>query len=938
MPEFTIYTFGDVEVFRAAFAAVAMIFSQDGFFTSSQGVGLGELAGLGLLIGLFVVLMTGITTGKIDLGGLLMALIVYVLMFVPQTSVNIEDYNGAAIAKVDNVPLGVAFPAGLVSGLANELNVRMGTAFSTVKGYPSGVNTPGALTSPLKALLSIRHAPNMLQANTPVLPENVANLVAYCLAGRGDNYTSWRKLKLQDDPLLYLIRSASNFSGLTYYQDLRDSDGYLQPCNVASGKIESDLQSLLDDTLRAGGESQLQIILTAAAARDGASVIELSGYNSSAQPVTLDSIGYSFQTLLDANKENAAKFVKLALFTPSVNGAFYCAADSGNPSDWAQCMPFVSATVQSQEDSAAGGSMFQRMMFHTMNALFFIWICLSPVVALLMLFLGARGLKLAGSYLLFGAWAVSWYVGASIVNFYMLKQLQYEVSMLGGVGAITPETLGHFMDIMSIKIALAGEMMSNVPLIMMAVMSGSVYGLVQVASRTGGREHYDEKVNSPTLQGSAPISQTKSQFGGGFGEPTTDQRFSQGENFETGNFDRFSKEMSVQSQTQYTQKVSNGINNALKEAYQHGDREQLMRQLGETYGVSNNEESRAAIASGKGMQYLTEKSDSFSRSNFSQESAGFGLGGESSVGGSLPGPGTPSLDENGKSRMTPGKPLVKAGGGIKASVDVNAGENIEGKSSKGTRGSIGGSKQADRSDGTSTQTKDGLDWSKVSAVGKFMEKNYGEEMSHQFGDEHAQVKSYIESGSISSSAEKTVGGKVSYEPREMLNAIRTSGADRYLAEQDAIMRTGANKEEYGRLFTDASREYGAFGDNSRPLAILKSMERLGSQFNDRDAKSASLSAIKIATGSDMSMPTVQSNTQVDSYSPDIASRAGANQVVGPNEAQARNRGHVVGNVPQSKMEAKSNTGIAVLENAGKKTVATKDNENKAAATKYDPTR
>lgn len=953
MPDFTIYTFGDVEIFRAAFAGVAMIFSPNDFFVSGQGVGLGALAGLGLLISLFITLLGGIFHGKIDVGGMVVVVIAFCLMFVPHVSVNIEDYNGSAIAKVDNVPLGVALPAGLVSGLANELNLKMGTAFSTVDGYPSGVNTPGALTSPLKILFSLRKAATVVPDKLGREVGNLDNLVAYCLAGRGNNYNVYSQTAIAGDPILAMTTMAQQASGLTMYTPPGDdTGGTLTPCSVAAPLVEADIQNFMAGQSAAGGQLALaEAVLTAAATSEGAAQVLFNGSKPKILPIGPSTQTDIIATLFQESADNAANFVKAAMFMPFVTASFECAESSGNPVDWAPCMPFQSATLQYQEDSAAAGSFFQRIMFHGMNALFFLWICLSPVVATVMLILGQRGLKLAGSYLLFGAWAVSWYVGASIVNFYMLMQLQNEVSMLGGIGAITKSTIGPFFNAISMKIALAGDMMSQVPLIMMTVMSGSMYGMVQVAGRWGAKDYYDEKVNSPSLVGSAPIAAMQNQYDVQRGGQTIDKRFSQGENFEIAHFNKWSTGASVQSQTQYAQKVSDGINQGLKEIYQHGDREQLMQQLGETYGITDNNESRAAIASGKGIQYLTEKSSSFSTSNFHQEGASLGFGGEAGVGGSISGlqspqtivgkdgaPFTP-LDENGKPRLTKGTPLVTARGGASASLDMKSGEMYEGKTGTGSKGSIGGSRSADRTDATGTQTRDGLDWSKVSSIGKFMEHSYGEEMAHQFGNEHSKVKSFLETGTVTSGTEISAGGKASYSPSEMLNAIQTSGADAYLAEHDAMMRTGGHSKEYQQLYADAERQYrGAFPGNARSLASLKAMERLGEQYGDSVAKDSAVNAVRMATGSRMDVPTVTSSTRPASYSPDIASRAETATAVGPHDLEARKHRHVAGPMPQNKDAATDDPRFASRVEKGQNSVKDADRSNQTRATKFDPTR
>lgn len=500
--DFIIYTFGDVEVFRAALAGVAMVFDGSGFFVGEGGLGLGALAGLGLLIGLIVMLIQGVIDQRVQLGGFIMAMVLFVILFVPKFSVNVEDYNGGAIAKVDDVPLGVAMPAALVSGLAREMNIRMGTAFSTVDGYPSGLNTPGALTSPLKMLFALRYAAPHARDQITREMSNLQNLVAYCVAGRDNNHTTWLSGRISDNQIEVIIAQAAEAKGLTMYAVRGAPNASLHSCGKAAEWMKEDIDAFMEPT----GKSAA--VMTAAAATKGAAPVKIINNKAMIEPITTETQDEALKMLFQASSNDAYNFMKMAMFMPSVNKALDCAGPSGDPADWARCIPFQQATVQFSEDAAAAGTFFQRLMFHGMNALFFIWICLSPVVAMMMLIIGGmKGMKLAGSYLMFGAWAVSWYVGASIVNFYMLKQVQYEVAMLGQIGGLTQAGIGQFFDVLQNKIAVSGDMMASVPLIMMTVMTGSVYGMTQLASRWGAKDYYDEKVNSPDVLGAAPMHQ-----------------------------------------------------------------------------------------------------------------------------------------------------------------------------------------------------------------------------------------------------------------------------------------------------------------------------------------------------------------------------------------------------------------------------------------------
>jgi conjugal transfer mating pair stabilization protein TraG len=502
--EFTIYTFGDVEIFRAALAGVAMVFNADGYFVSNDGVGLGALAGLGILIGLVGMLFEGVMRQRFALGEFLMLIIVFVVLFVPKFSVNVEDYNGAAIAKVDNVPLGVALPAGLISGLANEMNKKMATAFSTVYGYPSGMMTPQALVGPLKLLQSLSATGPVMNDYEPRLGMNIRNLMAYCIAGRAGQANRWARIRIGEDPIPKMVTEAGTQSGWALYVDLGGNEG-MRTCSAASSQVLDDLNTFMSAS---GPTATINSVLTAAAARNSAATVQIANNTPYVLPVDVEQQKTALSMLAQTEAELAVNLVRSAIFTPDISAAMACSGQSPLPEDWAKCMPFQEATLKFNVDAAAAGSFFQRLMTGGMNVLFFVWICLSPVVAVVMLMKGITGLKLAGSYLFFGAWAVSWYVGASIINFYMLKQVQYEVAMLGGIANLTPGTLAQFLapgGILATKIAIAGDMMASVPILMMSIMGGSMYAMTRVADRWSGRDYYDESRQAPGVSESKPL-------------------------------------------------------------------------------------------------------------------------------------------------------------------------------------------------------------------------------------------------------------------------------------------------------------------------------------------------------------------------------------------------------------------------------------------------
>lgn len=838
--EFTIYTFGDVEVFRAALAGVAMVFNPSaGFFVSDSGMGLGALAGLGLLIGLLVLLIQGITQQKGLIGGYLLTIIVFVVLFVPKFSVNIEDYNGAAIALVDDVPLGIAVPAAMVSGVAKEFNERLGTAYSTVQGYPSGMMTPQAISSPLKLLHSLRDASPLVRGVEPRLAMNIANIVAYCLAGRDDHLREWASLKLGNDPLATLLTKAITVSGLTMYSPADGVAATLHSCEDAARETSDQVATFVNDD---SPTSKISKLLTASATRSNAAQVVINGNAPQVQPVTVEDMNAALVTMAETSSTLARNYVTQALFGKFIDVSFQCAGKSGNPNDWAECMPFVSANLAWAEDSAAGGSFFQRIMYHGMNMMFFMWICLSPVVALVMLIMGTRGLKIAGSYLLFGAWAVSWYVGASIVNFYMLKQVQYEIAMLGGIANLTRETMSVFFNALGVKIAMAGDMLASVPLIMMSVMSGSMYGMVSLAQRMGGRDYYDEKVNSPSLMGSAPIHQMQSASTGKFGGVSVNSAIGGGGSFDFSRGASLVDSNSMQSQKNISSTIMNGITNSLSNSY------------GNSTAWANKQEFGRQLAS-KGFAGMT-LTDSQGRSYTVDAKEGFVVSDENVTG--VQGKNTTTAGGSlGMAGPLAGKGGVEGGFKLGAAAEraIVAGESHKINRQNGQTASTGKSTQVGLDERTGQEFSRALTSADVASIAKTFQKTDGATYARTFGNNQQVVETFTESGGVINSVTQSFGSKTTFDSEETANRIKKLGLTKalftYTSDSSQLNWSSSARDVYESAYQQASIEFSGVSNNES-LIRLRALERTALITKDDSAVHAYQNMVRGFAGVDIS--------------------------------------------------------------------------------------
>ncbi|NOU21238.1 MAG: conjugal transfer protein TraG, partial [Methyloglobulus sp.] len=136
---YQVISIGDGEILYNTFQGAAMIFG-GGF--------LDKLIVAGFILGIMLVCLTYLVSLEFPLNQVIVGLIVYLVMFVPDDTVIVEDLYTGAVRTVANVPLGVAVPMSIVSTIGLQTTILFETAFSTPNesqlrnnGYLNALNT-----------------------------------------------------------------------------------------------------------------------------------------------------------------------------------------------------------------------------------------------------------------------------------------------------------------------------------------------------------------------------------------------------------------------------------------------------------------------------------------------------------------------------------------------------------------------------------------------------------------------------------------------------------------------------------------------------------------------------------------------------------------------------------------------------------------------------
>lgn len=523
-----VYTIGDIESYAAALNAVGMLFSDSstGLVGSDQTTTgrprfLGNIMAIGLLVSLVVVSVSGIMKQELRIDTLLVSLILCYAMFIPRTAIWLEDIYSGQVRKVDNIPIGIAWPASLISQFTYIASTKLEEAFSvpsiaTMAAAGGAGGSRAGFMDPLKVLLAMREVNPC--SSQRALCESLAYYMRYCLADTQGHQVDINAVMNSPDPMALLLQGTGvnaltiyktdsgnslNMSGYTY-SPLQAAQGVTGNCSDAGAGIYS--RTL--DYVQNGGSGRTLASDLSAAMKERKLGATASG---NAAPGTADTGGQNGGGRLETAMlgmqvaglitDLRATQIAMAMRNPAI--AALNAGQAPTP-DTAYAVYMTTAMHQYQVDAAADGSMFLKTMLPSMSILTFFFFAFSPIIAMMAMMMGLQSIKIITSYLMFGLWTQSWMPGAVIVNYFM--QLHFMGAMGGHGGSIKEmfTTWSHqpeMFDMLATNLAVASNMLAAVPVIMMALLSGSAYGLSSLADKMGAsrKGYFDEKAVAPDL-------------------------------------------------------------------------------------------------------------------------------------------------------------------------------------------------------------------------------------------------------------------------------------------------------------------------------------------------------------------------------------------------------------------------------------------------------
>ena len=608
--EVTIYVLGDLGTFRAVLQSVAMLFA-DPILSNNGALGIGSAAGLGLLITLLWVVAQGVLAPA---GGgrgfnpsiVFILLVTYFALAVPKARVQLEDIYTGNISAVDGVPIGIAYPGAVISAITRNITTKVETAFSGVDGNYISLSAQG-YASPLRLLLAMRKG----VANfDPYLDANLKTFIVDCVVG-SPTFKPQDFAKSQN-AVGYI--TANYRDGLSVYYSQANPQGVASACAESAPLIAAAADNFV------AGTPMTRLLNANIEVRATPNTATANQWTST----DIETVHANTVTTAFGAAQSATEFMENALFSGIMTDAYNCAGASTDIQAMRQCtLTLTQASEQWKTDAAGAASFFQKTMIPSMNILLLLFYAFAPLMFIFMMMAGWHGLSVLTKYLIFGVWTQTWLPFAAIINYIIQVQTVDElrriaVASTDAVGkGLTPAVLNPFYEVLSTKLATASEMLAATPLITLALMTGSIYGLVSMAQRMSGRDYVNEKQASPDIHQPAPVSMGKPQYSGIGGRAVGDMAQNPGWSGSLGSVrghalesahgevESASRQLTEQSMKMLKAGSSQGVN--VKSATQHMD------EIGVTRGASFQAMEDKFAQAGRDMGMSAEQAKEFGR-------------------------------------------------------------------------------------------------------------------------------------------------------------------------------------------------------------------------------------------------------------------------------------------------------------------------------------
>ena len=466
---YTIYSIGDSAFLQAILNAIAMI-AQTGDYRMAGGIG----ALIGVLFVCIRSLMQWDGRG-LRYQDMLLAILIYMTLFVPGVTVDIEDAYTGQVRVVNNVPFGPAVTGSILSNMGYRLTYLFEQGFSTPSMTQHGfADALQVLTTVRKNLLS---RIELGKANSPVSGSDIENSVI--------NYVKECTLTGVDLNLLSLdtiLRSSNVMNGLRFDSDIYTTEIYTggKPSAVSCTEAWSPLQSLIESQGMPAIEARLGAVLG----------VQSGGSVPNRVQVALDA--------LTQGQVNATDYMLAAALLPMFEkGVVGRHEDSLH---WDRAAMVEQAIQQRNTQWTSEQTLFARIVRPMMAWIEGFSYAITPLMAFAVM-LGATGIRMSGQYVLMLLWVQLWMPILAIINLYITLSATAGFAALNLAQFNLPSIAGIYQMDMEIQnwLAVGGMLASSTPAIALMLVYGGSITATHFLGRMQGGDYVDEKMASPPI-------------------------------------------------------------------------------------------------------------------------------------------------------------------------------------------------------------------------------------------------------------------------------------------------------------------------------------------------------------------------------------------------------------------------------------------------------
>jgi conjugal transfer mating pair stabilization protein TraG len=551
----TIYILGSGVIFQNALEGLQQVFDPTYGSTpwSSSGGGFGNigvLIQLAILVGILALAGKNLMTQRGEWHHIIVAVAIYAGLFVPTTSVLVQNLYNGDTRPVNGVPIGIAYPAGLIS----QISYQMMKVVDQVNSNPIGSSSPidlaqGGFAEPLQTFFALRSIPMSFVKSNPDLSYTFLYFVKNCNV----NSTGFGEGSSIDNSnnVLSSLENSNNFKAAGNTVEYSSSypyggNGFNVTCTEAAADVANGFAAYntgaLTATFTAG---QVPIVpmdqLLGQAMGTPGGVDTAQGGNAQVN-VAADGLD-SVMPQCTTNGSGAAMGCiasneGLAFMANQLAGCLATAGASlaNNPGATtlhaglpSYCTTMAPGIAAQEANNAGAASAFEANVVPMMTILQFLFFALAPLVAVVIAFMGAQGAGIYMKYVMFGIWTQSWLPVVAIINDYAqyISQGSF-TNMISALspGSTNPALLTHFalmpqvFSTAQLALSNANMMVSMTPILTLAILTGSFMALTQMGKMMGSESTMSSKETTPqmgaTTFNSAVTGNANTSDGAGF--------------------------------------------------------------------------------------------------------------------------------------------------------------------------------------------------------------------------------------------------------------------------------------------------------------------------------------------------------------------------------------------------------------------------------------